>query len=56
VAEESVHGESLLVLTRSFEEWDVSAEAGYGITGGENAIRSWQGGIMIERTLLEWSF
>jgi len=55
-AEESVHGESLLVLTRSFEKWDVSAEAGYGIMVGEAAGRSWQGGITIERALLEWSF
>jgi len=55
-AKESVHGESLLVLTRTFEKLDVSAEAGYGITAGEAAERSWQGGITIERTLLEWSF
>jgi hypothetical protein len=55
-AEKFAYGESLLVLTRSFEEWDVSAEAGYGIMAGEAAKRSWQGGITIERTLLEWSF
>jgi hypothetical protein len=55
-AEQFVHGESLLVLTRSYENWDVSAEAGYGIIAGEAAGRSWQGGITIERTLLEWSF